>query len=76
MISRNGKLHLKKEELSFSKKKILALNYPYALFNKELQLKTIPIYFIYYKEGKLTTKNAFSPDSNEIRLELNKYLKE
>ena len=55
---------------------MLAVNYPNANFYQGLQLKTIPRYLIYDKTGKLVHKNAPSPESIEIREELNKYLKE
>ena len=66
----------KKEELSFSNNNLLAMNYPNALFYQELQLKTIPRYLIYNKKGKLVHQNAPSPNTDEIRKELNKYLTE
>jgi len=53
---------------------LLSLNYPNAMFYKELQLKTIPRYLIYDKTGKLVHRNAPSPDSKEIRNELDKFL--
>ena len=53
---------------------LLTLNYPNAMFYKELQLKTIPRYLIYDKTGKLVHRNAPSPDSKEIRNELDKFL--
>jgi thiol-disulfide isomerase/thioredoxin len=65
-----------KEKLASHENNVLALNYPEATFFKELQLKTIPRYLIYDKNGKLVHKNAPSPESNEIREELNKYLNE
>ena len=65
-----------KEKLTDSENNLLALNYPNATFFKELQLKIIPRYVIYDKNGKLVHRNASSPESTEIREELNKYLKE
>ncbi|WP_158626852.1 TlpA disulfide reductase family protein [Flavobacterium sp. GT3R68] len=65
-----------KEDLSIGNNNLLAMNYPNALFYKELQLKTIPRYLIYDKKGKLVHQNAPGPENNEIRFELNKYLKE
>lgn len=53
---------------------LLSINYPNATFYKELQLKTIPRYLIYDKTGKLVHRNAPSPDSKEIRNELDKIL--
>nr|WP_315170969.1 TlpA family protein disulfide reductase [uncultured Flavobacterium sp.] len=62
------------EGLFLDENNFLALNYPNLLFYKELQINSIPRYLIYNKKGKLVHKNAPSPDSNEIRSELNKYL--
>jgi thiol-disulfide isomerase/thioredoxin len=63
-----------KEGLFLSKNNFMALNYPNMLFYKETQLNAIPRYMIYNKKGELVLKNAPSPDSKEIRTELNKYL--
>lgn len=65
-----------KEKLAENENNLLALNYPDALFYKSLQLKSIPRYLIYDKNGKLVLQNAPSPETNEIRTEINKYLKE
>lgn len=65
-----------KERLSDTENNLLSLNYPTATFYKELQLKTIPRYIIYDKRGKLVHQNAPSPESDEIKAELNKYLLE
>ena len=65
-----------KENISKNINNMLAVNYPNANFYQGLQLKTIPRYLIYDKTGKLVHKNAPSPESIEIREELNKYLKE
>ncbi|WP_306353458.1 TlpA family protein disulfide reductase [Flavobacterium sp. '19STA2R22 D10 B1'] len=64
-----------KEGLWFDENNFLAINYPKALFYKELQLQTIPRYLIYNKNGELIHTNAPDPKSNTIRNELNKYLK-
>lgn len=53
----------------------LSVNYPESKFYRNLQLKSIPRYLLYNKNGKLINANAPSPDSKEIRIELNKYLK-
>lgn len=63
-----------KEGLFLDKNNFMALNYPNMLFYKEIQLNAIPRYLIYNKKGELVHKNAPSPDSKEIRTELNKYL--
>ena len=65
-----------KEKLSENENDLLALNYPDAILYNELQLKSIPRYLIYNKNGKLVHKNAPSLDTKEIREELNKYLEE
>lgn len=63
-----------KEGLFLDKNNFMALNYPNMLFYKKIQLNAIPRYLIYNKNGELVHKNAPSPDSKEIRTELNKYL--
>ena len=68
------KIASQKEGLFLSKNNFMALNYPNMLFYKETQLNAIPRYMIYNKKGELVLKNAPSPDSKEIRTELNKYL--
>lgn len=52
----------------------ISQNYPEANLYQELQLKTIPRYILYDKEGKLVNQNAPGPNSKEIREEFNKYL--
>ncbi|UMB53926.1 TlpA family protein disulfide reductase [Lutibacter sp. A64] len=64
----------KEEDLSIYKYNVLAINYPKANFYKELNLKTIPRYILYDKNGKLVHKNAPGPDGIEIRKLLNEYL--
>jgi thiol-disulfide isomerase/thioredoxin len=68
------KMASEKEGLFSDKNNFMALNYPNNLFYKELQLNSIPRYLIYDKKGDLVHKNAPSPESKEIRVELNKYL--
>lgn len=65
-----------KESLVDNDNNLIALNYPDANLFKALSLKTIPRYLIYDKKGKLVHKNAPSPQNNQIREELNKYLNE
>ncbi|NGY36349.1 TlpA family protein disulfide reductase [Flavobacterium sp. XN-5] len=65
-----------KEKLSSLQNNFLAVNYPEAILYQELVLKTIPRYIIFDKEGNLVNSNAPSPDSPEIKIELDKYLKE
>lgn len=64
----------KNEGLSLNENSLLALNYPNAMFYKEIQLKSIPRYMIFDRKGRLVNKNAPSPESKEIKEELNKYL--
>ncbi|WP_130735709.1 TlpA disulfide reductase family protein [Flavobacterium sp. J27] len=66
---------MQNEELPY-KDSYLCVNYPEANFYRDLQLKSIPRYLIYNKKGELINSNAPSPDSKEIRIELNKYLSE
>lgn len=74
---------LKKWEIASEKEKLhnnynnnlLAINYPDAFFYKEMQLKTIPRYVIYDRKGKLVNKDAPSPETKEIRQELDSLLK-
>lgn len=54
---------------------LLAVNYPNADFYKELNLRSIPRYLLYDKQGNLVHKNAPSPDSDIIKQELDKLLK-
>ena len=54
---------------------LLAVNYPTASFFKELQMKNIPRYLLFNKDGKLVQKNAPQPNSESIREELNALLK-
>lgn len=55
---------------------LLALNYPTALFYKELKLNFIPRYLIYNKIGKLVQINAPSPSSKIIKKQLDIYLQQ
>jgi thiol-disulfide isomerase/thioredoxin len=68
------KMAINKVKLSTLENSFIAVNYPSASFYRELQLKTIPRYLIYDKTGKLVHRNAPSPDSKEIRNEIDKYL--
>lgn len=63
------------EGLSQNRFSLLAVNYPNANFYKELNLRTIPRYLLYDKQGNLVHKNAPSPDSDIIKQELDKLLK-
>lgn len=54
---------------------LLATNYPEASFYKKIELKYIPRYLL-IKNGKLENRNAPRPDTKEIRILLDKYLKE
>jgi hypothetical protein len=65
---------INKVKLSTLENSFIAVNYTSASFYRELQLKTIPRYLIYDKTGKLVHRNAPSPDSKEIRNEIDKYL--
>ena len=66
------KIASKKQKLFESGNDFIALNYPNALFYKEIDLKTIPRYLIYNKKGELIHKNAPSPSNKEIEVEFNK----
>lgn len=63
------------ELLSTYKHNYLSINYPDDIFYKEINLKEIPRYLIFNKDGELVYKNAPSPDSEIIENVLNKYLK-
>ncbi|GEL10031.1 Thioredoxin-like [Flavobacterium glycines] len=65
-----------KEKLLPLQNNFLAVNYPQASLFKDLILKTIPRYVIFDKNGNLVNGNAPSPDSEEAKIELDKYLKE
>lgn len=65
-----------KEKLFDNRNNLLSINYPTADFYKKLQIQTIPRYLIYNKNGELVHKNAPSPESKEIREELNRLLSE
>lgn len=55
---------------------LLAVNYPNAKFYKKINLQNIPRYLIFDKNGELVHKNAPSPNSIELRKEIDKYLLE
>jgi len=63
------------EGLSQNRFSLLTVNYPNADFYKELNLRSIPRYLLYDKQGNLVHKNAPSPDSDIIKQELDKLLK-
>lgn len=63
----------KKDNL-FLDNSFIAINYPTATFFNDIQLKAIPRYLIYDKTGKLVNSNAPSPESKEIKAELEKYI--
>lgn len=63
-----------KEKLFESENNFLALNYPNAVLFKGMKLESIPRYLIYSKKGILVHQNAPSPETEEIRKELDKYL--
>lgn len=62
------------EGLSQNRFSLLAVNYPNADFYKELNLRSIPRYLLYDKQGDLVHNNAPSPDSDIIKQELDKLL--
>jgi len=62
------------EGLSQNRFSLLAVNYPNADFYKELNLRSIPRYLLYDKEGNLVHNNAPSPDSDILRETLNQLL--
>lgn len=64
----------KDEGLSQNRFSLLAVNYPNADFYKELNLRFIPRYLLYDKQGDLVHKNAPNPDSDIIRETLNQLL--
>lgn len=65
-----------KEKLLPLQNNFLTINYPQASLFKELVLKTIPRYIIFDKNGHLVDDNAPSPDSKDVKVELDKYLLE
>ena len=62
------------EGLSQNRFSLLAVNYPNANFYKKLNLRSIPRYLLYDKQGNLVHKNAPNPDSDVIKQELDKLL--
>lgn len=62
------------EGLSQNRFSLLAVNYPNANFYKKLNLRSIPRYLLYDKQGNLVHKNAPNPDSDVIRETLNQLL--
>lgn len=67
---------LEQENLKDYRQNYIAINYPIADFFKELNLISIPRYLIFDKKGILISKNAPSPDSENIRHVLNQYILE
>ena len=64
------------ENIMFYEHNTLAINYPNAKFYKDLNLKSIPRYLLFNKNGELVHKNAPSPDSKELRSLLDKYIEQ
>lgn len=73
--AKNWRKALQEENLGSFKNSYLSLNYPKAIFFKELELKSIPRYLLFDKNGKLIHKNAPSPNSSDIRKLIDKHLK-
>ena len=64
-----------RENIPF-KSNFLAINYPASDFYKKLNLKSIPRYILFNKNGELVHQNAPGPDTEEIRGLLDEHLKE
>lgn len=64
----------KEENLDYYRYNYVAVNYPSAEFYKQLQLKTIPRYLLYDKEGNMMDKDAPSPKETEIKELIDSYL--
>ena len=64
----------KEENLTYFRNNLLAVNYPSAEFYKQLQLKTIPRYIMYDKEGNMIHKDAPSPKESELKELIDTYL--
>lgn len=56
----------REENLFDYKHNLLAMNYPEAVFFKNLNLKSIPRYLLYDKNGQLVHANAPGPESENI----------
>jgi len=65
----------KEEGLLKSNNSLFAVNYPKALFYKQLKLKSIPRYLLYDQQGNLIHQDAPGPEGKEIRALLDKSLK-
>jgi len=65
----------KEENLEFYRYNYVAVNYPRAEFYRQLELKTIPRYIMYDKEGNMIDKDAPSTKETEIEELINTYLK-
>ncbi len=63
----------KEEGFLRSRNNLFAVNYPNALFYKQLNLKSIPRYLLYDQQGNLIHKNAPGPEGKEIRALLDKH---
>lgn len=56
-----------KEEGLIAKNNYLALNYPKSNFYKELNIKSIPRYILYNKNGKIIHKDAPRPSNKKLQ---------
>jgi len=63
------------ENEKIDKYSFLAINYPNAKFYRDLELKTIPRYLLFNKQGKIIHTNLPKPSSLDLKKVLNKYLK-
>jgi thiol-disulfide isomerase/thioredoxin len=66
----------KKEHIDGLKYNLLASQIKKSEISKKIDLKSIPKYLLFDKEGNLVNTDAPSPDSKEIKIKINKYLKE
>ena len=66
----------KKEQLLDNTDSFLAINYPAAIFYKNLKIISIPRYIIYNKSGKLLDKDAPRPSDKSLIIEIDKFLAE
>ncbi|WP_420574017.1 TlpA family protein disulfide reductase [Kordia sp.] len=64
----------KEENLTYFRNSYLGVNYPSAAFYKQMQLKTIPRYIMYDKQGDMISKDAPSPKDEEIHELINQYI--
>lgn len=70
---RNSAEHLK---INIEDKDFIAINYPQASFYKEMELRSIPRYMLFNKNGELLYQNAPAPSSEQIREVMDQHLKE